>query len=125
MVKEYSNASGESDANNKTVYFKLTDDIYLNDVGGTGNCIICDGVFKPGTSTVHYANCAVNDTVAAINYYNLDLQTTCPGSPQRTFANKGVAIGIAGDFIPGNAVCNVTNSTVEFNGEFSSLPNIY
>ena len=32
MVKEYSNASGEKDSINKQYYFKLTNDIYLNDV---------------------------------------------------------------------------------------------
>ena len=32
MVKEYSNASGAKDSINKQYYFKLTNDIYLNDV---------------------------------------------------------------------------------------------
>ena len=32
MVKEYSNASGASGTKNTTTYFKLTNDIYLNDV---------------------------------------------------------------------------------------------
>ncbi len=32
MVKEYSNASGAADAQNKPEYFKITNDIYLNDV---------------------------------------------------------------------------------------------
>ena len=79
-------------------------------VSGSGeNAVNLIGHFDCGTSTFTYSS-AYETTVAAMNYYNLNL-----GNEDRTLSNRNI-IGIKKDLIAGTGTKTVTGSTVEFNG---------
>lgn len=79
-------------------------------ISGSGeNAVNMVGHFDCGTSTFTYAS-ADETTVAAMNYYNLNL-----GNGDRTLSNSNI-IGIKKDLIAGTGDYTVTGSTVEFNG---------
>lgn len=83
-----------------------------NDITITGSgehAVEMVGHFNCGTSTFTYAS-ADETTVAAMNYYNLNL-----GDGDRTLSNVNV-IGIKKDLIAGAGDYTITGSTVEFNG---------
>lgn len=77
-------------------------------VSGTG------GTFTAGTGTVRYNG--DSQTVAALNYFNLDLSAATTAI---TLASSGT-IGVAGAFTPPGAITKtITGSTVAFNGSSS------
>jgi len=85
--------------------------ITFNNIGSGGRKrIVSTGTFTPSTSTVVYAG--TNDTVAAVNYNNLNLTG---GSGK--FENVDF-VGIKGTFNAGSGAgsWSTTGSTVKFNG---------
>ena len=83
--------------------------------GTTGhNRIVLSGTFVPATSTVFYTT--ANDTVSAVNYYNLNLTG---GSGK--LSNSGI-ISIGNIFTPGIGSWTTTGSTLLFNGITQTIP---
>lgn len=84
-------------------------------VSGT---VVTGGTFNANTGTIKYTG--ASQTVAALNYYNLDLSSATTAI---TLASSGT-IGVAGAFTaPGGITKTITGSTVSFNGSSSqSIP---
>lgn len=85
-------------------------------IDGRGkDAVVYNGIFECGTSTVKYNN-ADATTVAAMDYYNLDL-----GEGDRTLATEN-NIGVAGLLTTDTeSTYSVTGSTVEFNGTSTQM----
>ncbi|MFC5193161.1 YDG domain-containing protein [Algoriphagus aquatilis] len=88
---------------------------YTLNLTGSGTPFVRNGTFAAATSTVNYSN-ALATTVAAANYYNLELS-----GGNRTLPSSGT-VGIANVFTPGAGTFIVDGSTVDFNGAEQSVP---
>ena len=94
-------------------------DIELSGCNTDSVVVIYDGSFDAGTSTVSYTgNCV--QKVAALPYYNLNVDAPNTTSEKRVFVPENV-IGVAGTFTVDNSLTNTNayttaGSTIEFNG---------